>query len=69
MPFDIDYKVMGTFTDFYMALLKFVNFKLFSDLGLPYPMQQEDIPLKEDIYQTDIVPTMQANVRKLIAED
>ena len=39
MPFDVDYKVMGTFTDFYMALLKFVNFKLFSDISLPYPMQ------------------------------
>ena len=38
MPFDIDYKVMGTFTEFYMALLKFTNFKLYSDLGLTYPM-------------------------------
>ena len=34
LPFDVDYKVMGTFTEFYISLLKFVNFKLFSDLGL-----------------------------------
>ena len=37
---------MGTFTEFYMALLKFVNFKLFSDLGLPYPIEQADYPLE-----------------------
>jgi pescadillo protein len=34
LPFDIDYKVMNTFKEFYTALLKFMNFKLFSDLGL-----------------------------------
>jgi len=51
MPFDIDYKVMGTFTEFYMALLKFINFKLYSDLGLPYPMGEADVPIKEDVYQ------------------
>ena len=37
---------MGTFTEFYIALLKFVNFKLFSDLGLPYPIEQSDFPLE-----------------------
>ena len=37
LPFDIDYKVIGTFREFYVALLRFVNFKLFSDLGLSYP--------------------------------
>lgn len=46
LPFDVDYKVMGTFTEFYIALLKFVNFKLFSDLGLPYPIEQSDFPLE-----------------------
>lgn len=28
---------MNTFKEFYTALLKFINFKLFSDLGLKYP--------------------------------
>ena len=50
MPFDIDYKVMGTFTEFYMALLKFINFKLYSDLGLPYPMGEVDMPIKNEVY-------------------
>ena len=37
LPFDVDYKVMSTFLEFYRALLKFVNFKLFTDLGQKYP--------------------------------
>jgi hypothetical protein len=28
---------MGTFLEFYRALLKFVNFKIFTDLGMKYP--------------------------------
>jgi len=39
LPFDVDYKVMGTFLEFYIGLLKFVNFKLFSDVGLEYPVK------------------------------
>ena len=50
LPFDVDYKVMGSFLEFYMGLLKFTNFKLYSDLGLPYPMTETDIPIKEEIY-------------------
>jgi hypothetical protein len=37
LPFDIDYKVIGTFKEFYVALLRFINFKLYKDLGLNYP--------------------------------
>lgn len=37
LPFDIDYKVIGTFKEFYVALLRFINFKLYKDLGLTYP--------------------------------
>ena len=37
LPFDVDYKIMLTFLDFYQTLVKFVNFKLFNDLGLEYP--------------------------------
>jgi len=34
LPFNIDYKVMTTFLEFYIALMKFINHKLFADLGL-----------------------------------
>lgn len=42
LPFDVDYRVMVTFLDFYLVLLKFVNFKLYSTLGLEYPPQEVD---------------------------
>mmetsp|Transcript_46332 Transcript_46332/g.53694 ORF Transcript_46332/g.53694 Transcript_46332/m.53694 type:complete len:539 (+) Transcript_46332:19-1635(+) len=37
MPIDLDYKVMITFLEFYEALMKFVNFKLYKSIGLAYP--------------------------------
>ena len=37
LPFDIDYKVVDTFREFYVALLRFINFKLYTDIGLQYP--------------------------------
>ena len=37
LPFDLDYKVIGTFKEFYTSLLRFVNFKLYKDLEISYP--------------------------------
>lgn len=34
---DIDYRIMGTFVEFYTTLLGFVNFRLYSSIGLIYP--------------------------------
>jgi hypothetical protein len=31
---------MSTFLEFYQGLLKFVNYKLFSDAGLQYPLKE-----------------------------
>jgi len=36
-PGDVDYRVLLTFLEFYECLLSFVNFKLYSSLGLVYP--------------------------------
>jgi len=38
MPPDVDYRVMLTFFEFYETLLSFVLFKLYSDLGVRYPL-------------------------------
>jgi pescadillo protein len=37
LPVDVDYKVMLTFMHFYETLIRFVNFKLYHDLGYDYP--------------------------------
>jgi pescadillo protein len=34
---DIDFRIMGTFVEFYTTLLGFVNFRLYTSLGLVYP--------------------------------
>lgn len=34
---DVDFRIMGTFIEFYMTLLGFVNFRLFTSVGLKYP--------------------------------
>jgi len=37
LPPEVDFRVMLTFLDFYRAMVKFCNFKLYADLGLAYP--------------------------------
>lgn len=34
---DVDYRIMGTFVEFYTTLLGFVNFRLYNSIGLIYP--------------------------------
>lgn len=34
---DIDYRIMATFVEFYTTLLGFVNFRLYTSIGLVYP--------------------------------
>lgn len=37
LPADVDYRVMVTFLEFYQTMLKFICFKLYSDINLEYP--------------------------------
>lgn len=34
---DVDFRIMGTFIEFYMSLLSFVNYRLYTSVGLKYP--------------------------------
>merc|ERR1719213_215781 len=42
MPPEVDFRVMLTFLEFYRAMVKFVNYKLYSDLGLEYPPKRHE---------------------------
>ncbi|KAE9964687.1 mRNA-binding ribosome synthesis protein nop7 [Venturia inaequalis] len=37
MAGDIDFRIMGTFIEFYTTLLGFINYRLFTSIGLVYP--------------------------------
>ena len=42
MPEDVDFRVMGTFFEFYETMLNFVLFKLYNDIGIRYPFTVKD---------------------------
>lgn len=43
-PVDVDFKIMVTFTDFYVTLMGCVNYKLYHSLNLHYPPKLENEP-------------------------
>jgi pescadillo protein len=40
---DVDFRIMGTFIEFYMTLLGFVNFRLYTSVGLKYPPKFDSV--------------------------
>ena len=40
---DVDYRIMGTFVDLYCTLLGFVNYRLYTSIGLVYPPKFDTI--------------------------
>ena len=69
LPFDVDYKVMGTFLEFYQGLLKFVNFKLFSDVGLQYPLRDMFPQSATSVYYDTVkIKELQNHIGKLLSQ-
>ena len=71
-PADVDFKIMATFLEFYTTLLGFVNYKLYSDLGLIYPPQVTfcSLILKiSNLYFLKITFTATTSLSKLCSED
>lgn len=44
---DVDFRIMGTFIEFYMTLLGFINYRLYTSVGLKYPPKFDQI--KDDL--------------------
>eukprot|EP00466_Bigelowiella_natans_P001198 jgi/Bigna1/54784/estExt_Genewise1Plus.C_430031 len=49
-PKDVDFRVMVTFLQFYATLVRFINYKLYYDLGLRYPPVLEEHRDREGAY-------------------
>ena len=45
LTYDIDYEIMNDFLELYLTLMKFVNYKLYKDIGLNYPPPEENFDL------------------------
>ena len=45
LTYEVDYEIMMNFLELYTNLMKFVNFKLFKDIGLQYPPPAENADL------------------------
>jgi pescadillo len=50
MPFNVDYKVMLTFLEFYITMLKFTMFKLYREINLSYPPALEQSIGEQDYF-------------------
>ncbi|KHN96702.1 pescadillo [Metarhizium album ARSEF 1941] len=40
---DVDFRIMGTFVEFYMTLMGFVNFRLYTSIGIKYPPKFDSV--------------------------
>ncbi|OQV16181.1 Pescadillo-like protein [Hypsibius exemplaris] len=65
-PADVDFKIMLTFTDFYVTMLGFVNFNLYTQLNLSYPPK---IAAEDDVNRADDreLVTAEENFRERIS--
>ena len=59
---------MGTFLEFYQGLLRFVNYKLFSDAGIQYPLKDlNPVSPTTDYLDAGKVKQLQSHIGKLFA--
>jgi len=67
LPFDVDFNIMSTFLEFYIALLNFANFKLYSDFKMQYPPPAEAY---DDLYlNNDYVHKTQEHCGRMLEKE
>lgn len=64
LSFEIDYDIMLSFLELYTNLMKFVNLKLFKDMGLEYPPPAENSDLTFFGFNSTDINNIQENVHK-----
>lgn len=60
MPYNVDYKVMLTFLEFYICMLKFTMFKLYREVNLNYPPQLTGFEEQSDHFSYTMVVNEEA---------
>ena len=65
LPFDVDYKVILSFMEFYQTFLKFVVFKMYKDFDLVYPPVLKSVEDEETFLKSDDSFFMNLEVEKV----
>lgn len=66
LPFDVDYSIMSTFLEFYHTLMRFVNYKLYAELSMPYP---PNLAIPVDRLLSTVVPPAEFQFDPTFAND
>jgi pescadillo protein len=78
LPAEVDFKVMLTFLDLHRTVLKFVNYRLFTQAGVKYPPTVEHkakihaskvAALKVELFDDQMKPSTDVDVEKAVQDD
>uniref|UniRef100_G3MKI5 Pescadillo homolog n=1 Tax=Amblyomma maculatum TaxID=34609 RepID=G3MKI5_AMBMU len=71
-PVDVDFKIMVTFTDFYVTLMGCVNYKLYHALNLHYPPKLENEPVEpadidDEDEESERIASLNSKLKSILA--
>jgi pescadillo protein len=62
LPIEVDYRVMGTFLEFYLTMVKFVNYKLYAMGKLEYPPEGGESGSCYGGYKMNVLPNKETEI-------
>jgi len=69
LTFEVDYEIMSNFLELYTNLMKFVNLKLFKDIGLEYPPPKENAELTFFGFNSLDIRSLQDKINSKISKE
>jgi len=64
LSYEIDYEIMNDFLELYLTLMRFVNYKLYRDIGFEYPPPEENADLNLFGFDSLYIRKFQENYNK-----